>query len=649
MADQTQSPGGKRGLFAELSHRHVWRAAAVYIGAVWALSQGMAQLGPFFGAPDWAVRWFVIGCGIGFPFWIALAWYYKLTPEGIKRESEVTDDDPALRRAAGRRLDFWIVSVLAVAVVLLATNTFVLRRDATSLANRADADAVAAKLAKVPGKSVAVLPFANESGDPGQDYFSDGLAEELITDLTQIPDLKVIGKYSSFKFRNSGDSPAQIGATLGVAHLIEGSVRTAGGALRVTVTLIRAADGSSVWSHRYDRPLKDVFAIQTEIGNAVADALKTKLAGGTLVDQQQPPDGNVKAYQLMLQGRAQARRQTKADYEQGIALLEKAVQLDPAYAYAWAVLANARLVFGTSFADDDARQPAIAGARSALDRATALAPDATLVHLVRAQLLSTVDADQAGALAEMQQALASAPHDGTAMAFLAWQLAQMGRPAQAVDLYRQAIATDPLRADWYASLSYSLAQLGRFAEAEQAARTALDMQANPYNYLQLASVLDSRGRTDEAVRSVNKALALQQDYPGARAQLVLLDIRRHDPVAALRDAEKETDPDSKALAQAAAKQIGADRAAADAALAEYIQKYRKTNPFGIAQLYALRNQPDEMFKWLETGVAMHDYATTTSLLPDTLLQPYHHDPRFVALCRKLGLPVPALPAPSTTS
>src|SRR6185437_6990012 len=264
---------------------------------------------------------------IGFPFFIVFAWLFEFTPGGLKLESETeVGHRPAggLGHITGRKLDYWIIGVLIVAVVLLLTNQFVLRRDANSVAAAADAKTLTAELAKLPSKSVAVLPLANESDDPKQQYFSDGLSEELISDLTQIDGLKVIGKYSSFKFRDSKGSPAQIGATLGVANLIQGSVRQRDGRIRIVVNLIRAQDGASVWSQSYDEPLKDVFAIQSKIGHAVAAALKVKLLGRTIVSDDRPPSGNVQAYQLMLQGRAIARRNTEAGFRQGAAMLRQA-------------------------------------------------------------------------------------------------------------------------------------------------------------------------------------------------------------------------------------------------------------------------------------------------------------------------------------
>ncbi|HZX71256.1 MAG TPA: hypothetical protein VFE77_10605, partial [Rhodanobacter sp.] len=309
----------KVGAFVgELKRRNVLRAGAFYAAAVWALAQGLAQLLPVFNAPNWITQWFVIACVIGFPFWLIFAWFYEFTPTGLKLESDIAPGD-SIAEHTGRRADRVIIAVLGVAVVLLITNQFVLHHDANSEANVVDAKAIAAVLAKVPKQSVAVLPLGNESGDPKQQYFSDGLSEELISELTQVNGLKVIGKYSSFKFRDSKDSPAQIGAALEVANLIQGSVFQQGNQIRVTVGMIRAKDGASVWSHSYDEELKDVFAIQSKIGQAVAEALKIKLLGNkTLVATDKPPSGNVEAYQLMLQGRTLARRQTEAGFRDGI-------------------------------------------------------------------------------------------------------------------------------------------------------------------------------------------------------------------------------------------------------------------------------------------------------------------------------------------
>ena len=197
-------------LISELSRRNVPRAGLLYAGAVWALAQGISQLGPAVGAPEWITRWFLAGAAVGFPFWLAFAWFYEFTRDGLRRESEIDPADP-VAHATGRKLDFWIIGVLALAVVLLLTNQFVLRGDATGAAS---AQAVADRLATVPVKSIAVLPLANASGDQDQVYFSDGLSEDLINALSQFDGLKVIGRNSSFQFRDSQDDARTSGARL---------------------------------------------------------------------------------------------------------------------------------------------------------------------------------------------------------------------------------------------------------------------------------------------------------------------------------------------------------------------------------------------------------------------------------------------------
>ena len=605
MTDHSQPPG-KRTILAELKRRNVLRAAAIYIAATWALSQGIAQLAPVFDAPGWVVRWFVIACVIGFPFWVVFSWFFEFTPDGMKLESEVEIPD-AYRRGTGRKLDFGIIGILAVVVVLLVTNQFVLRRDVNSVASAADASSVAAALAKVAHQSVAVLPLANESGDPKQQYFSDGLSEELITDLTQVNGLKVIGKYSSFKFRDSKDSPAEIGAALGVAHLIQGSVRQQDNRVRVTVSMINAKDGASVWSHRYDELLKDVFAIQSKIGDAVVTALKVKLLGKPMVSSDKPPGGNVQAYELMMQGRAIVRRGTEADISQGIGLFQRAIKLDPAYAYAWGLLSSASISLGVLSPGGDARQQAYAHARVAADKEQLLAPDAAHTHTHRGYLLATVDNDPVGALAEYRRAHELAPNDATSMNFLAGGLENLGQLQAAVDMYRKILATDPLRVDIYSNLALGLLGQRDLVAAEQVIR---------------------------------KALVLQPQFPGLFANLTVVDVLRGDADAARDHATKETDPTYGPWAMALAQQIGPDHRKADAALREYITKQGKDQPYFVADLYAQRQQPDQMFEWLQRAWTQRDPGFA-GMLTDPLVLAYQHDPRFASLCKQAGWPVPA--------
>ncbi|MEP7184859.1 MAG: tetratricopeptide repeat protein [Rhodanobacter sp.] len=599
--------------FGELKRRNVWRAGTFYVAAAWALSQGLAQLLPVFDAPNWITRWFVVACVIGFPFWVVFAWFYEFTPTGLKLESEIAAGE-SIQEHTGKRADRWIIATLGVVVVLLVTNTLVLHRDASSQADVADAKAIAATLAQVLKQSVAVLPLGNESGDPKQQYFSDGLSEELISELTQVNGLKVIGKYSSFKFRDSRDSPAQIGAALGVANLIQGSVFQQGNHIRVTVGMIRTKDGASVWSHSYDEELKDVFAIQSKIGVAVAEALKVELLGKAVVASDKPPSGNVEVYQLMLQGRVLARRGGEEETRQAIALFRQALKLDQKYAFTWGLLSNALINQAQGFLTGTARQRAYTQARAAADREQALAPDAAFTHTDRGYLLAVVDNDQPGALAEYKRAHALVPNDPTTMNFLAGGLAEVGQLQPAVDLLRKAIATDPLRPGFYASL---------------------------------AGTLLAQRQLDAAEQAIRRMLVLRPGFPVAYTLLATADILRGDAAAALHDAKQETDPLYGPWIQAMAQQIGPSRKRADAALQDYIAKNDKDQPYLIADLYALRKQPDQMFDWLQRAWTQGD--PSINLLTDPFVLAYQHDPRFASLCETAGLPLPKQASTATTN
>ena len=209
-------------LFTELKRRNVIRAAILYLGAVWALAQGISQLGPSFGAPEWATRWFLVAAAIGLPFWIAFAWFYEFTPEGLKRESQI-DRAGSITHHTGRKLDFAIIGVLAVAVVLLLTDRFVLRHGVNETTG-----------APIPEKSIAVLPFENLSEDKANAYFADGIQDEILTRLSKIADLKVISRTSTQHYKSVPENLPEIARQLGVAHVVEGSVQKSSDTVRVT-------------------------------------------------------------------------------------------------------------------------------------------------------------------------------------------------------------------------------------------------------------------------------------------------------------------------------------------------------------------------------------------------------------------------------
>jgi TolB-like protein/Flp pilus assembly protein TadD len=457
--------------------------------------------------------------------------------------------------------------------------------------------------------SIAVLPLANESGEAGQQYFSDGISEDLITALSQFPGLKVIGRTSAFRFRDSKEDSRSIGAKLGVAHLLEGSVRRAGEIVRVSAELIDAADGTTQWSERYDRPYKDLFALQDEITRAVAGALKTKLLPGehAAAQSEQPPSGNLEAYNALLQGRFYLPRGTEADDRKAIEFFAQATQLDPRYALAWSELSHACIALSGDFLEGAAAQEAYAKAREAAARALALSPDLAAAHSARGDLLQLVDFDWRGAEAQYRRALELAPNDSQAKFNLGSALASFGEMDQAIELTRQALVTEPLRA---------------------------------WGYKALATYFLGLHRLDEAERAINKAVELQPASEPYRSWLTVIEIQRGNAPAALEAAQQEPPGIFRDMSLAFARQIGGDRSAADAALRTLIEKQANNSAYQIAEVYALRNDAKATFEWLDRAWNNRDPGIQY-LLFDPFILRYKDDPRFAAFCRKVDLPAPA--------
>ena len=609
------------GFFEELKRRHVVRVAIAYALAGWLLVQVATQVFPFFDVPNWAVRLVVILLAIGFPVAVAFAWIYEITPAGIRRTEAA--GSPGARsehanRQIGRKLNTLIMAVLVLVVVLLGWRLYTVRHQSPSTLQPAVAlpgVAPAASVAKssapvvpapvIPEKSVAVLPFVNDSGQKDEQFFSDGLSQDLITALSQFAGLKVINRDSAFQFRDSKDNIKTIAQQLGVAHILEGSVQRVEGEVRITATLVNAADGSILWSQRYDKAYKDLFALQDAITQSVADALKAKLltAPGAVVQSDRPPSGNLDAYTAYLRGVTDFTRTDETHARQAIGAFQHAVTIDPRYAAAWAALSRAWARLGGAFMGGAAQQQAFTQARRASDRALQLAPDLAAAHSARSYLAYS-ESDWKGAQAEIQRALQLAPNDGDAKYLYGSVLATLGQCRRAADLVQQALMTNPRNGDWYYAMSQYLACGGRMADAQQALRTAIALQPQGTAYHEWAAILA---------------------------------ILRGDAAAALAAAQKETDPGWRRVALALATQIGPDAKAADGALRTLIAQDTGEAPYQIAETYALRRDPDAVFQWLDRAWKQHDPGISY-LLNDPLILRYRDDPRFAAFCRNVGLP-----------
>ena len=589
-------------LLQELRRRNVFRAAVLYIGAAWALAQGIAQLGPSVGLPDWSTRWFIVASAIGFPFWIAFAWFFELTPDGLKRERDVVPDE-SIARYTGRKLDFAIIGVLAIAVVLLLTDRFVAHRTSADVAN---------------DKSIAVMPLVNTSGDPSNEFFSDGLSEELISALGKVSGLAVIGRSSSFRFKGTKDDPRTIATTLGVAYLLEGSVRKAANQVRISVDLVSGSNGRSLWSDTFDGELADIFALQSKVATSVAGQLRNvlgmSLGAGTELKPDAPPSGSVEAYTAFLQGKFYRNRSNEPDGRRAIEQFETAVRIDPGYAEAWARLASAATWLGSNFLSAAEADPLYARARVAIDTAKRLKPDLAFAYKAESDYLTTAKFDFRGAEAAARRAVELDPASGEAKATLAQILVMLGRVHEALASQREALLIDPVLSARNAHLGADLSFLGKYDEAEPVLRHAVELEPSAM-------------------------------YP--RGALLHLDVLKHDAAATARDGAVEISSDNwRRYVRTLVSQTGTDRAAADATLQDFIVHDADGMAYQIAQIYAIRGEPDPMFEWLERAFAVHDPGMSFLLFDPFTLQ-YRDDPRYAAIVRKAGLPVENLSTAET--
>lgn len=487
-------------LFAELKRRNVLRAAVLYAGTVWLLVQVIAQLGPLFHAPEWIARWFVIAAAIGFPFWIAFAWFYEFTPAGLKRESEIAPGD-SIARSTGRKLDKWIIAVLAIAVVLLVTNQFVLRRDATSLAAGAGAKKIDEALANVPAKSIAVLPFENLSTEKANAFFADGIQDEILTGLARIGDLKVISRTSTAMYASHPGNLPQIAAKLGVATILEGSVQKAGNEVLINVQLIDARTDNHLWAQSYRRRLDDIFSVEGEVSKSIAVSLQAAITRDDRTALDIKPTDNADAYAAYLKGRALLSRNTfeQAVVEQRIAAFQQAVTLDPHFALAWADLVRVEVwMYWEGFDPTPAR---LATAKAALDHALALAPGVPQVELAQAWYLYYGKQDFHAALKAFRAAQKGLPNDETAWAGAGYVERRLGEYDAAVADFRHALTLSPNNGTLSINLGQTLAAQRRFSEASAAITSGLALKpGDPYLVQLKLFVLRSAGNMDAADR-----------------------------------------------------------------------------------------------------------------------------------------------------
>src|SRR5215831_16548619 len=465
----------ERNFFAELKRRNVYKVAVAYLVASWLLIQIATQVFPFFEIPNWAVRLVVLILILGFPAALIFSWAFEITPEGIRRESEI-ESDKSITRKTGRKL---VGLTVVLAVIAASLFVFQLVRPKSEAERPVAARPTGESKPAVSPKSVAVLAFDNLSYDKESEYFSDGISEELLTVLQKIPGVRVAARTSAFSFKGKNATAQEIGQKLGVAHLVEGSVRKAGETVRIAARLTKTTSGDEIWSENYTRNLKDVFAVQTELAQTIVAQLRGQLTGGTSnpttkadiqAEVRAAAKGgtkNVEAHEAYLQGRFFLNRHSEKETDQARAAFERAVQLDPQFALAWAGLAQTH-VWDCNYATEGGQKAFnahLAAARESVERALSIESDLPEALFARAMIETNFDYNWKGAAETLRNALALAPQD-PALLMEAGNLAQArGEIPQDLDFFRQAVAADPVNAQVRAFLASGLSASGKQEEA----------------------------------------------------------------------------------------------------------------------------------------------------------------------------------------
>ena len=595
-------------LLEQLKHRNVIRVGILYLVVCWLILDPVHVLFHMLEVPVWANRLVVILMAIAFPAVLLFAWVYEITPEGLKPTAEV-DPHSSIRQQTGQRLNRAIVVVLVLAVAYLLTDKFWLSYHRTTeqpvtIVAPLVAPAVTSAATAISDRSVAVLPFLDMSENKDQEYFSDGLSEELIDMLTNVPGLRVPARTSSFYFKGKQATIADIAKALGVAHVLEGSVRKSGNTLRITAQLVRVDNGYHVWSETYDRKLDDIFKVQDEIAGAVVTALKvhllpTQKAAG----QDELRTVNLEAYNLYLQGRQSYNQADAAGYQRAVTAFRASTALDPGYAAAYADLALAQfwLTNDTETNDDRVDVPGWDDAFAAANKAVALAPGLATGYSARGFLRTVYRFDFAGAQVDLDKAVALSPRDANVLHRSAVLLAVLGKLPAAIAREEQALALDPLSAEICIGLGF-------FLVADQQLTRARPLY--------------------------EKALTIAPNSTRAPYHLGELELLEHQPERALA-AFRQTRSEEFSLTGQAKAEYSLGHV--DASQRIIKQLVAKKAYFSIACVYAWRGEEDEAFHWAERAVRSRDVSVTWLKIA-TDFGSLRGDPRYKALLRKMNLP-----------
>src|SRR6266496_1681281 len=583
-----------KNFFGELKRRNVYKVAIAYAVVAWLLMQLATQVFPFLEIPNWAIRLVIMLIVIGFPIALVIAWAFELTPEGLKR-TEFADELP---KKSGRS-SAWIYVIIVAGAI--SVGLFFLGRYTSSKQG-----------AELPAKSIAVLPFVNMSSDRENEYFVDGLTEEILNRIAQINELKVPGRTSCFAFKDKNADLRQVGAALGVAHVLEGSVRKSGERLRITAQLVRTHDGYHLWSRSFDRKLDDVFAIQEEIARSIAEALSVQLKVGS-VGHAERPTQDMRAYDNYLQARTLITQRSPTNVRSAIPLLEAAVQRDPTFAKAWAALAQARAL-APYFLPIDTTE-SLQNAENAARKALALDASLAAAHSALADVLRD-RYHWSEAEAEYRRALELSPGEAETHNQYAQMLLSVGHTDSALEHADRACELDPLA--WVPSATRALVHFcrGEFAEGKDWADRSAKIRGHVGGFqIELALLYALASKDVDLARSaIAQAGQVEWSLPPDTKVLKLTD----EALAAFGDHSRSS-PD---LAKAPRE----------------VQGFRSTGNLFLAAVAAFVGQKEAALQALSAGLPSRALLLDRGLIWSPVFKPLRNEPRFLELVRATELP-----------
>ena len=573
-----------RKFFSELKRRNVYKVAIAYAIVAWLLMQIATQVFPFLEIPNWAIRLVIMLIVIGFPIALVIAWAFELTPEGLKR-TEFADELPT--KAPRNRA--WIY-VVVIAGAISVSLFFFGRYTATSKQSG---------LTELPAKSIAVLPFLDLSQAKDQEYFCDGISEEILDALAKVEGLRVVARTSSFSFKGKNADVSEIAQKLNVQNVLEGSLRREGNRIRITAQLINARNGFHIWSDTFERELQGVFAVQDEITRSIVDALKIKLAVAPPVRK----PGSTEAYDFYLKGLYYSNKSDEENLRKSLSLFQQALDNDPNFARAWTGITKVWEQLADAYVRPLEAYPKV---KEAASKALALDDKDAEAHCYLGEVKLLIDRDVAGAEAEIKRALQLDRNSATAHYFMSWLKLTQGDCDEGVNQIQEAEKLDPLSPMIIDSAAERYVAANRLDDAISAGKRVLQVDPN-YIYFDstLAGAYREKSEFQEAVALYEKAQTVTH-FPSAGLAITYAKMGR------LEDARRVL---NQRIEKSRQQYVAAD---------------------SIAAVYVALGDKEEAFRWLERAFDEHS-APMFYLACHPIFRALRSDPRFADLLRRMGV------------